>query len=131
MLLNVNMSEIVDLSGKRLLVVEDDEMNFIYLTQIFKLTKGYITRAKSGREALDYVRNNKYDIILMDIQLPDISGNEVTKEIRDFDINTPIIAQTASRTPDETDDSIIAGCTEVLIKPFTIHDLSKVLIKYL
>jgi CheY-like chemotaxis protein len=125
------MSEIVDLSGKRLLIVEDDEMNFIYLTQIFKLTKGEITRAKNGHEALDYAKQNKFDIILMDIQLPDISGNEVTKEIRTFDNNTPIIAQTASRTPDETDISIEAGCTEVLVKPFTIDDLSRVMIKYI
>lgn len=125
------MSEIVDLSGKKLLVVEDDEMNFIYLTQIFKLTKGEITRAKNGHEALDYAKNNKYDLILMDIQLPDISGNEVTKEIRNFDPSTPIIAQTASRTPDETDVSLEAGCTEVLVKPFTIHDLSKAMVKFI
>ena len=124
------MQQIVDLTGKKLLVVEDDEMNFIYLTQIFKLTKGEITRAKNGNEALNYARNNKYDIILMDIQLPDISGNEITKEIRNFDSDTPIIAQTASRTPDETDASIEAGCTEVLVKPFTIHDFSRVMIKY-
>ena len=125
------MPELVDLSGKKLLVVEDDEMNFIYLTQLFKLTKGDITRAKSGREALDLAKNNKYDIILMDIQLPDISGREVTREIRNFDIDTPIIAQTASRTPDETDDSLDAGCTEVLVKPFTLDDLSNILMKYL
>lgn len=125
------MPELVDLSGKKLLVVEDDEMNFIYLTQLFKLTKGDITRAKSGREALDLAKNNKYDIILMDIQLPDISGREVTREIRNFDMDTPIIAQTASRTPDETDDSLDAGCTEVLVKPFTLDDLSNILMKYL
>jgi len=83
------MPEIVDLSGKRILVVEDDEMNFIYLTQIFKLTKGEITRAKNGKEALTYAQDNRYDIILMDIQLPDISGNEVTRQIRTFDSNTP------------------------------------------
>lgn len=125
------MSELVDLSGKKLLVVEDDEMNFIYLTQIFKLINGNITRAKSGQEALNYAKNNKYDIILMDIQLPDISGRDVTREIRNYDKDTPIIAQTASRTPDETDDTLDAGCTDVLIKPFTINDLSNLLVKYI
>lgn len=125
------MSEIVDLSDKKLLVVEDDEMNFIYLTQIFKLTKGEITRAKNGQEALDYAKSNKYEIILMDIQLPDISGNDVTREIRSFDQDTTIIAQTASRTPDETDESLEAGCNDILVKPFTINDLSRILIKYI
>jgi len=125
------MPETIDLSGKRILVVEDDELNFIYLKQIFKLTKGDITRAKNGNEALDYARNNTYDIILMDIQLPDISGNEVTKKIRIYDSHTPIIAQTASRTPDDTDNCIEAGCTEVLVKPFTIRELSNILAKYI
>lgn len=125
------MTNIIDLSDKKILVVEDDDMNFVYLTQIFKLTKGDITRAKTGRQALDYAHENKYDIILMDIQLPDISGNEVVKNIREFDASTPIIAQTASRTPDETDESIEAGCSSVLIKPFTIKDLSEAVSTYL
>lgn len=125
------MTNIIDLSTKKILVVEDDDMNFVYLTQIFKITKGDITRAKTGEQALDYVHENKYDIILMDIQLPDISGNEVVKNIREFDATTPIIAQTASRTPDETDESIEAGCSSVLIKPFTINDLSDAVSVYL
>jgi DNA-binding response OmpR family regulator len=125
------MSNIIDLSDKKILVVEDDDMNYIYLTQIFKITKGDITRAKTGKQALDYAHENKYDIILMDIQLPDISGNDVVKNIREFDTNTPIIAQTASRTPDETEESIEAGCSSVLIKPFTIDDLSEAVSIYL
>lgn len=125
------MTNIIDLSNKKILVVEDDDMNFVYLTQIFKITKGDITRAKTGGQALEYVHENKYDIILMDIQLPDISGNEVVKNIREFDTTTPIIAQTASRTPDETDESIEAGCSSVLIKPFTINDLSDAVSVYL
>lgn len=125
------MGKIIDLSDKKILVVEDDDMNYIYLTQIFKLTKGDITRAKTGKQALDYAHENKYDIILMDIQLPDISGNDVVKDIREFDTTTPIIAQTASRTPDETEESIEAGCSSVLIKPFTIDDLSEAVSVYI
>ena len=125
------MADIVNLAEKRILVVEDDEMNFIYLSQIFKLTKGYITRAKNGKEALEFAKTNKYDVILMDIQLPDVNGNMVTKQIRSFDQQTPIIAQTASRTPDETDESLEAGCSEVLVKPFTIDDFSRVMVNYI
>jgi CheY-like chemotaxis protein len=125
------MSGIVNLSDKKILVVEDDEMNYLYLSQIFKLTKGEITRAKNGKEALEYAQNNNYDVILMDIQLPDINGNIVTRKIRSFNKNTPIIAQTASRTPDETDESLEAGCSEILVKPFTIDDLSRVLMGYI
>lgn len=125
------MADFVDLSDRDILVVEDDEMNFIYLQQIFKLTRGNITRAKNGKEALSYARENKYDIILMDIQLPDISGNEVTYEIRKYNTNTPIIAQTASRSPDENEECLAAGCSDLLIKPFTIDQFSELLAKYL
>lgn len=125
------MADIVDLSNKRILVVEDDEMNFIYLSQIFKLTKGDITRSKNGRSALETARENKFDVILMDIQLPDINGNDVIRAIREFDTVTPIIAQTASKGPDETDASFEAGCTDILTKPFTIEDLSEKLRQYI
>lgn len=125
------MTDFVDLRGKRLLVVEDDDMNYIYLSQIFKLTNGDFFRAKNGKEALEMAKSNDYDVILMDIQLPDINGNEVTKKIREFDSDTPIIAQTASRTPDETEEALIAGCSEVLVKPYTIDDFSKVVVKYM
>lgn len=125
------MAEVVNLSNKKILVVEDDDMNFVYLSQIFRLTQGDFSRARNGTEALELARNNNYDIILMDIQLPDITGNDVTKQIREFDKTTPIIAQTASRTPDETDVSLSAGCTDILIKPYTINDFSRIIKKYI
>lgn len=125
------MADIVNLSNKRILVVEDDDINYIYLSQIFKLTKGNITRSKNGKNTLEIVREQKFDVILMDIQLPDVSGNEVIRTIRKSDPETPIIAQTASRTPDETEASLDAGCNYVLTKPFTIDDFSKVLRRYI
>lgn len=121
----------LDLTDKRILIVEDDEMNFIYLTQIFKMIRGNIFRAKNGKIALDMARENVYDVILMDIQLPDLNGLEATKSIREFNKETPIIAQTAARNPDETDEALEAGCNEVLIKPYTINDLMLVLSKVL
>jgi CheY-like chemotaxis protein len=121
------MPGIIDLTNKKILVVEDDEMNFIYLNQVFKLTNGEITRAKNGKMAIKLAEENIFDLILMDIQLPDISGNEATRVIRTFRPKVPIIAQTASRTPDETDLALEAGCTDILIKPFTIDMLSDVI----
>jgi two-component system, sensor histidine kinase len=123
------MAKTLDLKDKRILIVEDDEMNFIYLTQIFKIFHGIICRAKNGKTALEMAKEGNFDVILMDIQLPDINGLEVTKQIRQFDSEIPIIAQTAARTPDETDEAIEVGCTEILIKPYTINDLAMVLEK--
>jgi CheY-like chemotaxis protein len=125
------MLKTIDLRDKRILIVEDDEMNFIYLVQIFKIFNGNIFRAKNGKVALKMAKEEKFDVILMDIQLPDINGLDVTKQIREFDTKTPIIAQTAARTPDETDEALEVGCTEILIKPYTINDLSFILEKVL
>lgn len=121
----------VNLSGKKILIVEDDEMSFIFLNQIFILTKSTIIRAKSGREALRIFRSDsEIDLILMDIQLPDINGNDVTSDIRKIDKNIPIIAQTAGRTPQDIDAAIDAGASEVITKPFSMEYLLEVLKKY-
>ena len=77
-----------------------------------------------------YARNNTYDVILMDIQLPDITGYDVTREIRSHNTSTPIIAQTANRNPEENDACMEAGCTDLLIKPFTLSEFSRVLSRY-
>ncbi len=114
----------MSLQNKKILIVEDDEMNFIYLSQIFKIARISIIRAKTGYEAIDMVRHDaEIDLILMDIQLPDISGIEVTEQIRKFNPDLPIIAQTATKSDNERDAFIIAGCTDVLVKPFKMEEL--------
>lgn len=125
------MPGIIDLTNRKILVVEDDDMNYIYLAQIFKLIKGELSRAKNGASAVSLAKNTKFDIILMDLQLPDINGSEVTRQIREFDKDTPIIVQTASRNTDETDAALDSGCTDILVKPYTMNDLTKILDKYL
>ena len=121
----------LDLEGKKILIVEDDDMSYILLNQIFKLTKAEIIRAKNGKEALQLFRNSSdIDLVLMDIQLPDINGRSVTGDMIKFNDNIPIIAQTAGRTPHEVDDAIAAGCSDVLTKPFRMEELMEILKKY-
>ena len=121
----------LNLEGKKILVVEDDDMSFIFLNQVFKLIKGTIIRAKSGTEALHHFKNDSdIDLILMDIQLPDIDGNTVTSEIRKINKSIPVIAQTASRTPQDIDIAIEAGSSDVITKPFSMDNLLEVLRKY-
>jgi CheY-like chemotaxis protein len=67
----------------------------------------------------------------MDIQLPDIDGNTITREIRKFNRELPIIAQTAGKTQQERDAALESGCNEVLVKPFKMEDLTGLLEKYL
>ena len=121
----------LNLEGKTILIVEDDDMSYIFLNQIFKLTKGSIIRAKSGWKALQLYRNDPdIDLVLMDIQLPDINGNSVTSEIRSINKNIPIIAQTAGRMPQDIDAAIAAGASDVITKPFTMEVLIEVLGRY-
>jgi len=122
----------MSLQDKKILIVEDDEMNFIYLSQIFKIAQISIVRAKTGYEAIDIVKHDtEIDLILMDIQLPDISGIEVTEEIRRFNPYLPIIAQTATKSDNEKDSIISAGCTDVLVKPFKMEELLSKIREYL
>lgn len=114
----------MDLQNKKILIVEDDEMNFIYLSQIFKIAKIHTIRAKTGYEAIDIVRyDSGIDLILMDIQLPDISGIEVTEKIRKFNGSVPVIAQTAAKNEHERDMILSSGFTDVLVKPFKMEIL--------
>lgn len=121
----------INLEGKEILIVEDDDMNFIYLKQIFKLTKGNIEWVKAGRAAIEKCKEKTFDIVLMDIQLPDIPGTEATKEIRKFLPDLTIIAQTASKSPHELEEIIASGCNHVLVKPFKYEEFSEMLKKFI
>jgi two-component system cell cycle response regulator DivK len=123
---------LLNLENKKVLIVEDDDMSFLYLNQLLMLTKGSFTREKSGIDAIEQFRNNpNYDLILMDIQLPDMDGKQVTREIRTLNADIPIIAQTASRSSLEKDLAIEAGCTAVITKPYSMEDLFDVIERHL
>lgn len=119
----------VDFHNLKVLIVEDDDMNFIYLKQIFKIIGCELTRVKTGQMAIESCKNAEFDIIMMDIQLPDINGYDVTKAIRECNSDVPIIAQTASKNPEDHDKAIESGCNFVIVKPFKIDDIRNLLQK--
>ena len=121
----------INLENKNILIVEDDDMNYIYLKQVFKIIKGNLTRMKNGLSAIEACKNNSFDIILMDLKLPDISGFETIRSIRIFNSTVPIIVQTATKAPEEHKEAFASGCNEILVKPFRINELSDVLMKVL
>jgi len=119
---------LLNLEGKKILVVEDDDMSYLYLHQLLMLTRGSIERRISGVDAIEEFRSHpQYDLILMDIQLPDMDGRQVTREIRRMNVDIPIIAQTASRSPYEKELALEAGCTAVITKPFTLEELLNII----
>jgi two-component system, cell cycle response regulator DivK len=119
-----------NLENKTVLVVEDDDMSFLYLNQLFMLTKCNLVHARNGSEALERFGSRQPDLILMDILLPDMDGTEVTRKIRQSNRDIPIIAQTAGKSSEEHDKAIKAGCSAVLIKPFTMEKLFEVILRF-
>jgi signal transduction histidine kinase len=107
------------LSGKVILIAEDVETNFRYLQIV--LSKNHdvkILWAKTGLEAVDMCRkNHDINIVLMDIQLPEMNGFEATRLIKSEYKDLPIIAQTAYGTMEDLDAIKAAGCNDVIVKP--------------
>lgn len=120
------MGQSIDIENLLILIVEDDDMNFTYLNQIFKIEQCEIIRARTGYEGIALFKQNKHiNLVLMDIKLPDIDGYEVTRKIHRINPNIPIIAQTAGRSASEIEEAKKAGCTDVIIKPFKMEELIK------
>ena len=109
----------------RILLVEDNEVNIIAIND-YLLDRGYhMVVARNGREALDMVAEARPDVILMDIQMPEMDGLEATRRLRDIPDykTTPIIALTALAMPGDRERCIAAGATEYLTKPVSLKGL--------
>jgi len=120
-----------DFSNYTIMVAEDTTYNYEYLNSILQKTGANIVWAKDGIDVLTIFNNTKVDLILMDIQLPEISGYEATTQIRLKDLNIPIIAQTAYAMADDRQKCFDSGCNEVLVKPIRMDDVLTTVAKYL
>jgi len=108
----------VDWSSKKCLIVDDNKDVLIYLNRILIDTGLTILMARSGYEAIELVKSTPdIDVVLLDMQMPEMNGIEATKEIRKIRKNIPIIAQTAFVFEDDKDIVLEAGCDACLIKP--------------
>jgi signal transduction histidine kinase/CheY-like chemotaxis protein len=120
-----------NMQNKTVLIVEDDIFNSEYLKEILIDTDAKVLLAESGKEAIDISQNQSIDLILMDINLPDISGYEATRKVREKDQKTIIIAQTAYASFDEKQRAIEAGCNDFISKPMKSEELRLLIQKYL
>ncbi|MCB2195227.1 MAG: PAS domain S-box protein [Bacteroidetes bacterium] len=125
-------SEKYDWSSKNILIVEDDEVNLYYLCELLEFTNVNILTARNGEESLKLVKSNgKIDLVLLDINLPDISGNDVVKEIRTFNKKLTVIAQSAYSMKEEIKKSMEYGLTDYVTKPIDSTLLLSIIDKYL
>lgn len=118
-----------------LLVVDDSEMNLLVIKMIFKKLGISFDTANDGQEALTFLEANRYDMILTDIQMPEMDGIELTKRIRALEDPTksqlPVIAITGQITSESHDRYISAGLNDYIIKPFTETELMEKILDYI
>jgi CheY-like chemotaxis protein len=107
----------IDWSSRKCLLVDDNKDVLIYLNRVLADT-GVILMARSGYEAIELIKAHPdIDVVLLDMQMPEMNGIEATREIRKIRKNLPIIAQTAFIFEDDKDIILEAGCDACLIKP--------------
>jgi len=119
------MAELVN--DKYVLFAEDNQLNILLGTTILKKWKIRYDIAHDGQEAVMLYEKNRYDLVLTDIQMPELNGLEVTHIVRNyadvFKANTPILALTANVIKEDRDIYLKAGINDVVLKPFLEKDL--------
>ncbi|MBU8891772.1 MAG: PAS domain S-box protein [Bacteroidales bacterium] len=110
-------------AGINILVAEDEDTNFYVIKASLSRTHANLVRVISGDKAVEQCKQKNFDIVLMDIKMPVMDGMEATKQIKAFNPDIPIIAQTAYVMKNERDTCIEAGCDDYIPKPIKSYIL--------
>lgn len=110
------------LEGKNILIVEDNKINQMITRKILEKHGVKCEVADNGTIAVEKTQEKEYDLILMDIHMPGISGIEATKEIRKFNSEIPIIALTAVTLDDNLDEFYLNGFSDIIPKPYKTEE---------
>ena len=119
---NVPMDKSEDnlINNLKILIVEDDLASETYITIVVKIFSKEILVVRNGVEAVETCHDNPdLDLILMDIKLPKMDGYEATRQIREFNKDVIIIAQTARALTGDREKAIEAGCNDYISKPIS------------
>ena len=117
--------DIAILKDKKVLLIEDNKINQM-ITKKMVENKGMLCEViDNGEDAIEAVKNNKYDLVLMDVHLPGINGTIATQTIRTFDKKTKIIALTAISLNENREMLLSYGMNDVITKPFNPEDFYK------
>ena len=111
------------LPGHIVLLVEDDEMNRAIASRVMEKWALTVVQVQNGAEAVEEAARRRYDLILMDLQMPTMDGYHAARHIRLTQQHIPIIALTASAEPEIVDSIRSAGMNDYVIKPFQPKEL--------
>ncbi len=119
--------------NKKVLIVEDNELNMKLFHDLLEAHGIDTVEARSGNTVLERARENKPDLILMDIQLPEVSGLEVTKWLKEDEelSHIPVIAVTAFAMKGDEQKIRDGGCEDYISKPISVNKFIEVIEKYL
>ena len=116
---------------QKILIVEDNFMSYKLMEVHFTRANLYLLHASDGLSAINiFMSNPDIALVLMDIQLPGMSGLDVTKRIREINSDVPVIATTGNVFDDDKTACMEAGCTHYFTKPINFSDIFKVFDKY-
>ncbi len=104
----------------RILIADDESLNYLFYCEIIDQEKYEIIYVSNGIEAVNTVKAGNISLVLMDMKMPEMDGFSATIEIRKFNTEVPIIAQTAYAFKEDFDKAISVGCTDYISKP--IHE---------
>ena len=117
----------LNLINRHILVVEDEDLNWYLLRDMIEMYNGIAIHADTGMKAIDIVKNSKdIDLVLIDLNLPFMSGAEATLEIKQIRPDLTIIAQTAFAEPEMLSKAMKAGCSGYILKPIEFNELIKI-----
>ncbi len=128
---NTTLQSQYNWSDKNILIAEDDQSNFRYFNMILSETNINILHAENGKDAVKKCKENNFDLILMDIKMPEMDGLEATRIIKKSKPDITIIAQTAFAMENDEKASLEAGCSAFIQKPIQKLSLLSLLNKFL
>jgi len=115
-----------------ILIAEDVESNYLYLKAVLSKLNANVFWAKNGIEVLDICEKEEImDLVLMDLQMPEMNGYEATQILKEKYPDLPVVAQTAFAMSDDREKALDAGCDDYLAKPIKSKDLLSIAEKYL
>ncbi|SDS22104.1 hybrid sensor histidine kinase/response regulator [Winogradskyella sediminis] len=113
------------------LIVDDNKINLLITKKNIEKIEGYTcVTISNGKEAICLAKEKDFDLILMDINMPDMDGYEVTKHVRMFNPNIPILALTALNSSEISTKAEAAGIDQIITKPYIFEDFKAIIISY-
>ncbi len=127
----LNLESMIATGEKHILVVDDNRINQVVTRRVLEQQQFVVEICDNGIDAVERVKNNHFELVLMDINMPGISGLEATKRIRKFNKDIPIIALTAMEIDEIREEIREAGLNDIIVKPYDTARFYQVIFKNL